>query len=320
MKQISYIIGFRSSDTEDRRLTNLMITLSWLIHIKYILLFEKRICLNIIIIEQDSISKFIVPDNIKKDIKYLFVHNSGYYNRGWAFNVGYKSYISDYYFFADGDIIMNTNDMINMFYSCFNYEAVNPYLHIYDSTKEYIISDKLNPLIWSDPTIFTERKDTCFSGGIVGMKDSAYKIISGWDEDFRGRGWEDYAFTAKIKLFLYSIKTYKYSALHLWHPWEINTTREINEKKNKEYEQYSFNDYVNNIQLNHSIGSSIKYSISVACNNKSQSKYYLSDARYYYGNRIYKYAWKKYSNKKLVYLYLCDQLNNCIMNESGCNK
>ena len=116
--------------------------------------------------------------------------------------------IIKYYFFADGDIIMKKENIINVFNTCFKYEAISPYLLIYDSTKEYI-DENFNPLIWKDPTIFTKRNNTCFAGGIIGLKNYAMKSISGWDERFRGRGWEDYAFAAKINLFL-SLSLYDY--------------------------------------------------------------------------------------------------------------
>ncbi|ATZ80199.1 glycosyltransferase family A domain-containing protein [Bodo saltans virus] len=313
MKKIAYIIGFRYSNDDDRRMDNLILTLKWLIEIKKCIV--KHIDLQIIVIEQDSKKKFNIAENIQNELEYLFIYNDGYYNRGWAFNVGYKSFSADYYFFADGDIIMKNIDMIYVFTSCFKYEAVNPYEHIYDSTKEYVTDPNFDPLIWKEPKNLSERTYTCFSGGIMGIEKNAMQIIAGWDERFRGRGWEDYAFTAKIKLFLYSIHTYSFNALHLWHPWEINTTREINEKLNAEYERYHFDNYVDVIEMACEFGSPIKYaSLHTIIKNH---KYVMSESRYKYGYEQYKNAKKHHFHTKKIFLYLCEQLYQLQKNNSN---
>lgn len=310
---ISYIIGFRFA--EKRRLDNLLLTLQWLINVKYIL--QHTINLQIIVIEQDSVKKLDIPEVVKDLVEHLFIYNAGYYNRGWAFNVGYKCFAADYYFFADNDIIMNTPDFIHVLSSCFKYEAVNPYAHIYDSTKEYVTDTGFDPCAWKNPRVFSERQHTCFSGGIVGIGDHAMCAISGWDERFRGRGWEDYAFTVKINLFLYSIHTYSFLALHLWHPFECDTTRLINERLNSEYAEYTFHDYVDMIELHTNFGSPIKYSTSKV--QKHRHKHRLSDSRHNFGCKYYSHAWKKFLNRGKVFLYLCNQLDNSGEESGFCN-
>lgn len=323
MKTISYIIGYRGSNIEDRRLTNLILTLKLLVTIKSHIK-QLNINLNIIIIEQDTspqIKEICIDNN---DLNYLFIYNSGFYNRGWGFNVGYKEFGADYYFFADGDILLNIEDLIDVFVSCFYYEAVNPYKHIYDSTEQYVTSVSFNPLKLNDDfKLFTERTNTCFSGGIMGISENSMNSIRGWDERFRGRGWEDYAFSAKCSLFLYSMHTYPYLALHLWHPFELNTTKTINEKLNYEYEQYGFKDYVSQIENTIVYGSPVKYA-SIRQNDtiRCLSKYVISNKRYCYAKKQYYHLYNKYNNnnKKLIYLHLCDQLhqsNYTCMKESG---
>lgn len=325
-KTIAYIIGYRWTSDEDGRLFNLKITIDWLISLKS-KLKAYNINLVIIIIEQDIIPKFNIEQDIFNQIEYLFVINSGFYNRGWGFNVGYKNYVSDYYFFADGDIIINENNMIDVFKTCFKYDAVNPYDDVYDSTQEYMLLSNSNfKLINLDTNfkcIFTKRSNTCFSGGIMGICSYSMGIINGWDERFRGRGWEDYAFTSKVKLFLYSIRTYSYSALHLWHPCEINTTRLINEKLNLEYEKYNFYDYFKLINTNDEFGSPIKYASSISMKPYKfiKNKKCISDYRYYSAKRLFNKLFNKYKNNRNVYLYLCEQLNQLDsdnhINESG---
>jgi hypothetical protein len=327
MKTISYIIGYRLTCDEDKRLCNLIITINWLMRLK-IKLKTCNINLNIIIIEQDVIPKFNITSSVFKQIEYLFIYNSGFYNRGWGFNVGYKNYVSDYYFFGDGDIIMNENDMINVFTTCFKYDAVNPYKEIYDSTEEYMkINEKIELINLNNNfiSLFPKRENTCFSGGIMGISEYSMSLLNGWDERFRGRGWEDYAFTSKIELFLYSTKTYGYLALHLWHPYETNTTRIINEALNLEYETYDFYDYLKLIDTYISFGSPIKYAF-IKHNSPDVSlfkrKKYISDYRYYYAKKFFYKLLNKYNSNKHVYLYLCNQLdqltNNGEIKESGC--
>ena len=325
MKTIAYIIGYRWTCDEDCRLLNLKITIDWILGVKT-KLKEYDINLIVIIIEQHVIPKFHIEHCIFKQLEYIFAYNDGYYNRGWGFNVCFKNYVADYYFFADGDIIMNERDMINVFRTCFKYDAVNPYENIYDSTEEYMKSTGKLELIDLDCNfkgIFPKRENTCFSGGIMGICKYSMNIINGWDERFRGRGWEDYAFTSKIELFLYSIHTYVYSALHLWHTWEINTTRRINEQLNVEYATYNFCDYLNLINTYIEFGSPIKYAIATSIKPCNPNKKYISDDRYYFAKDYFDKLFKKYKNNKLVYLHLCDQLkqlNDCDqIKESGGN-
>jgi len=320
MKTIAYIIGYRCTDHDDRRLLNLKITIDWLLGLKT-KLKEYDINLLVIVIEQYVVPKFHIEHCNFKQLEYLFVYNDGYYNRGWGFNVCFKNYVADYYFFADGDIIMNDRDMIHVFRTCFKYDAVNPYETIYDSTKEYMESNGKLELIDLDcncnfKRIFPKRENTCFSGGIMGIRKYSMDLINGWDERFRGRGWEDYAFTSKIKLFLYSIKTYPYSALHLWHPWEKNTTREINEQLNLEYAKYNFCDYLNLINTHIEFGSPIKYAISTSSKPCNPSKKSISDDRYYFAKDYFDKLSRNYKKNTInIYLHLCDQLKE--LNEDG---
>lgn len=239
-RKISYIIGHRSDGSFRDR--NLEIVVKWLLKLK---IMCKNIELKIIVVEQDAVKKY----KKTKGIEHIFIFNDGYYNRGWAFNVGFRlSSDSDYFYFADNDIVMNDDDMLCVFNNCFDYDAVNPYHEIYDSINSMITSKEFSPGNFIINDEMTKREHTCFSGGIMGISRQSMKYISGWDERFRGRGWEDYAFTAKINLFLSDkLRVFNIKALHLWHPAEENTTREINYELNKEYSGYKINDYVNHI-------------------------------------------------------------------------
>jgi hypothetical protein len=328
MKNIAYIIGHRSADKY--RLKNLLIVIDRLIQIKHKCL-EYDITLSIIIIEQDKTPTIKDGEILHSQVHYVFIYNDGYYNRGWGFNVGFRLFSSyDYFYFADNDIIINERDLIHAFEHCFKYDAVNPYNVIYNTLEstetECFRQDSFNikELKQQKKVEQDERPYICFSGGIVGISRKSMYLISGWDERFRGRGWEDYAFTSKLFLFLSRIHTFSLKALHLWHPWETNTTRCINEKLNQEYGQYKVDNYIDMIEeTRHIFGSCIKYSHINLPSDRFCNHYYIDDFKQCYKDQcdkaITKYekllelVKRKHSSyhlnfhKRLVYYNLCEQ-------------
>lgn len=241
---IIYIIGHRSAD--DFRKNNLLRTVNWLREVK-----KLYTALEIVVVEQDK--SRTVQDILPNDVHYIFAFNDSYYNRGWGFNIGFRQFETqgDYFFFADNDIVLPIPNIVNLFTIANQYEAVNPYSHIFDTTEliesEYIpyYTGEL-PLV-EMKSVTTERQDTCFSGGIVGLSKQAVYLISGWDERFYGRGWEDYAFTAKLFLFLCNVYTDPSNAIHMYHPFETSTTREPNKQLDIEYSTYTPAEYGTNI-------------------------------------------------------------------------
>lgn len=318
MKKIAYIIGHRNSSDSCRK-RNLLLVLKWLENIKKILK-DHNICLKIIIIEQDDSPKIKIDSD---EIIHTFIYNSEFYNRGWGFNVGFKTVNADYYFFADNDILLKNDDMINVFLKCFKYDAVKPYYKLYDTTDNYVNDIKFDPCNFNGLSCeykktFNKRSCMCFGGGIVGLSKQSVNVISGWDERFRGRGWEDYAFTAKMKLFLYTLHTFDFYAIHLWHNYETNTTKIINSDLDKEYQMYNVKNYVELIEKSCNFGLSLKYSQfgkqEKHTYNKFKYKERLKHANNKF-NKIYDNIIKKYKpsqnkTKMYVYLDLCDQIDN----------
>lgn len=74
MQTISYIIGYRFTDINDRRTENLKLTIKWLVELKKQLSEQSKINLQIIIIEQSNTPQFSVDDNLKDYIQYLFIY------------------------------------------------------------------------------------------------------------------------------------------------------------------------------------------------------------------------------------------------------
>ena len=139
MKQIVYIIGHRSSDPF--RIRNLLFVVKWLQSIKTILFYHYDIILTVVIIEQDI--KPTINNMIGDYVNYIFAYNANEYNRGWAFNIGFVKFKNaDFFYFADNDIILNTNDMMTIFLKSFQYDAIIPYAEIYN-TKSKIFEDHI---------------------------------------------------------------------------------------------------------------------------------------------------------------------------------
>jgi hypothetical protein len=294
----------------------------------------ENIKLHIIVVEQDK--QPTVNNKLPIEVEYIWVKNDGFYNRGWAFNIGFREFNNcNYFFFADNDIIMRDVDIINIFKTCDSYGAVNLYSDIWNTTdlskhrikklieKFNIDTDEKKDIIkpiakYLEPQ---KRPNTCFSGGVMGISHAAMVIINGWDERFRGRGYEDYAFTAKLHLLIPSLHEYTYVAIHIYHPWETNTTREINTSLDREYQEHSFDDYVIHIISTYDkIGLKKKYeehSLSQIVINPSSIKYLpqhqlqtylISRLCYYESVSQYVKSWHHKCDqkciKKIIYLFL----------------
>jgi hypothetical protein len=154
------------------------------------------------------------------------------------------------------------------------------------------------------------------------VSHSAIYLVSGWDERFRGRGWEDYAFSAKCTLYLNSVNEFQYDALHLYHPCETNSTREINESLDDDYSRYVPDNYANHIKLQaETFGSIHKYSNNLAQKGEFASKldFDTFEARHERAAAIYVDYYNTIKTKhltdfkKLIYSSLCSQHNcdNC---------
>ncbi len=256
MTHIIYVIGHRSSDAF--RVRNLLLVVQQLLAVIYklnysidvlnsfstkkLLYTTNNLNLKILVLEQDK--QATIQHILPKSVEYLFIYNPGEYNRCWAFNVGYQQYpTADYYFFADNDIILKTDDFIKLFNECIKYDAVNPYKYLYDSNPCINSIKKLDLDCWNPKFLGNFRQGTCLAGGLLGISGKLFKKTGGWDERFRGRGYEDYAYTAKIILLTDNIYTFPSKGLHLWHPYDICNTRTLNEQLQEEYKKYTADEF-----------------------------------------------------------------------------
>lgn len=225
----SYIIPFKA-DLEGFRITNLQTVLRWLQRIEHI---------EIILVEQDissTIDSIALPNNCR----HIFIYNQGVFNKSWAINVGYKYAKGEVLVIGDGDLVMETAELLKAMEACLrNYDAVNPYGHLIDLSRSATESCKKEINSFSHLVDFALDKDRkgageylCFSGGIVIFKRLFFEKIAGFDERFEGWGGEDDAIDIKIKSMTSAYKQFdEHTAFHLWHP------RIVDRKENSDYKR-----------------------------------------------------------------------------------
>lgn len=221
--EFSYIIGYRKNNNREK---NLESVLEWL--------NENRINNNfeIIIVEQDIEKKCSF-----KNCKHIFVYNKNVYNRSLGFNVGALKSNSEVLIFADCDILMKWENLMNSVEHCKTYwEAINPKGQWFDlSISQFDVKKDIKDFP------FSLRKGFNFCSGITLMRKEAFFKINGWDEDLRGWGAEDNIMSIKIQKMLDRYKTIKFPIFHLHH--QINE-QDIFDQKLK-YELNSKHEFFN---------------------------------------------------------------------------
>ncbi len=201
IKNVSYIIGYRESNFERKNALNFV--LRWLI-----MQFPE---IEIIIVEQDSISKLTLPEN--SNIIHKFVYNPDLYNRCWAFNVGVNCSDKEYFVFADSDVFMNRADFISTLDTLKSFDAVTP-------NKVSCINVEIASLEALAFNQLDERKIWTFASMLLFITKEAYFKIGGWDESFEGWGAEDNAMSHIIYNKI-SSKAFEFPIFHIDHPRSI---------------------------------------------------------------------------------------------------
>ena len=250
---ISYIINHRGDN--GKRLENLEILINFISQIKSI---------EVIIVEQDDKSKLQNFGFVKK-CKHIFVKNSGLFNRSWGLNVGYRHSKFDNLMFADNDILIPEKNIIESIQKLKIYPVVKPYDNFIDLTPKESQQVK-NKTISLNNINRSGRGGTNICSGNIILTKTAFEVIGGWDERFRGWGGEDDCLAHyKIPLLLGNDKSIKISGhgYHLWHERTINDThKQEHYQKNldilKWYSTATKDEIINTINLKE-IGLENKY-------------------------------------------------------------
>lgn len=193
----SYVISHRTS-TEDRK-RNLDYLISYINNN-----FEN---VDIIVVEQDSEEKYF---NINCR-KVLFKDN-GPFKRSACLNIGYNNAKFNKILFADNDLLIPRDQIIESLNRLDEYDSVNPYEKVRDMD-EYSTIQLINVDNFSAISSYSERGGIVFSGGACFFTREGYAKIGGYDEEFIGWGGEDNACSHKIE---YLLTSYEIKG-HCWH-------------------------------------------------------------------------------------------------------
>ena len=209
----SLVVGFRLKDEDPSRLQNMLCLLEW-IHKYYPGLFE------VILLEQDSLKQFD-ESLLKFGERYEFIYNPDSYNRGWAYNVAVKHFVSTpVVATCDTDVLLG-NSFLSSVLQCYKgKEFVSPYRNVYYTTKEEAAEIRdtysLGKLTFDETKL---KNPVSITGGIFIATKEAYLRLAGY-EQYMGYACEDRAFDAVICELAdpQTVLIQNESYVHLWHP------------------------------------------------------------------------------------------------------
>ena len=213
MKRFSYIFTYRQI-AEDRY-DNLIKTLDWLNTVD-----DEFEC---IIVEQDSEHKLKFPNKkYKFDIIHHWFFNNKLFNRSWGFNLATKIANTDVLIFADSDMIVPQNSIVETADLLIDgeYDSVKPFNKIIDLNNDQLdildVTQDIGSLVLERGENNPLRGGWGYCSGIVAYTRDALTKIHGWDERFEGWGGEDDVQYQKTNLLL-KYKMLPYNCYHLYH-------------------------------------------------------------------------------------------------------
>lgn len=150
----------------------------------------------------------------------------GLFNRSAAFNdamvslepaKGAKSSSSSYVLFADADIELDAEALRACLERADARTVLSPFLELFDRPSPDDNDD--------DDGNSKLRHGLSFCSGIVGMPVSVWRRTGGWDERFRGWGFEDAAMDVRVHEVCtadaaLAVVAFPYRATHHWHPYD----------------------------------------------------------------------------------------------------
>jgi glycosyltransferase involved in cell wall biosynthesis len=217
-RELTVVVGLRSSPDEPQRLTNALICLRAL-NVQDL----ERERYRIVVVEQDEAPKLqntVAPyiDN------YVFAYNAGPYNRGWAFNIGaaLPAAASGVLCLIDADLLIGPDFLRRCLENVQGRRAaVLPYDEVVyldaAATGQVVSAYVKAPLAYRDATAFHGRVFSTSQGGCIWIDAGLYRDVDGHNERFRGWGREDRDFCRRVEKVV-KISRLKGRLLHLYHP------------------------------------------------------------------------------------------------------
>jgi predicted glycosyltransferase involved in capsule biosynthesis len=198
----TYIIGYRHKPD---RLQNLRRVLDWI---------NGFAGADVIVVEQDTHSKI---SHLNLRCRHLFLKSDKPYNKSWSFNYATKMAKTNIIVFADSDLIMNPNHLIESLKQIETYEMVNPYKSVIDlDTNETGLQLEQVLQINRAGRGETDHQKVPICGGICIFRRESIIKIAGWNENFIGWGAEDDFVSLKVQQFL-NWKQMEHKCYHLFH-------------------------------------------------------------------------------------------------------
>ncbi|MFT6406635.1 MAG: glycosyltransferase involved in cell wall biosynthesis [Arenicella sp.] len=211
MYRFSYLITYRQSD--QGRQHNLHFLLQQL---------SLDRSLEIILVEQDATPQF--KNQQQANIKYVFVENSGRFNKSWGLNIAANYASCERLVFADSDMLISAAALDEICQQMNNdVDAINPYDVLVDLSQEESqqLLAQTQSLHINRTRQQTNRQSIGqyppFCGGAFALTRRLYHATGGMDERFEGWGAEDDAMSKRVAFFATKMATLKGIAYHLWH-------------------------------------------------------------------------------------------------------
>ena len=213
----TYIIGYRHKPD---RLQNLRRVLDWINGFQGV---------DVIVVEQDTHSKI---SHLSLRCRHLFLKSDKPYNKSWSFNYATKMAKSDIIVFADSDLIMHPNQLIDALKQIETHDMVNPYKSVVDlDPNEANLQLEQIIQINRPGRGETDHQKVPICGGICIFRRETINKIAGWNENFIGWGAEDDFVSLKVQHFL-NWKQMDHKCYHLFHNREQPNMNEYQKNLN----------------------------------------------------------------------------------------
>lgn len=217
---VCYIIQHRDiSQNKDR--TNNLINL-----IKYLKNISND--MEILVLEQTEYASVSLQSYLHlSNVRYIHLKNPGLFNRSWGFNCSVNLTTKSKLVFADNDMILRKESLINSIKILDDCDAIRPYngyaKYLTElQTKNYFKTRSMPDIKDIEKLVYINN----FSGGVILFNKESFKRIGMFDERFEGWGGEDDEMhihlhnlhnSSKIKII-----TFDEPIIHLYHSRNVN--------------------------------------------------------------------------------------------------